>query len=360
MPKTSDPVNKNLLHALEFIYHNPNAIDFDVKLSSLSKRDKVWDKHRAQTQDVASIYENSEFSKYAERLADCSTYLDFAIDEQKGLNLKRSFFCKVRNCPVCQWRKSLYWKAMMYRAYDKIKNDYAGHRWIFLTLTVENPKIEDLRASLQVMNKAFYRLVRRKEFKYVLGFIRTTEVTRDKKRPYTHAHPHFHCMLLVDKAYFEKKNYVHHDDWVVAWAECLGVSYLPNVDVRAVYSKSDEKDLRDVVSETLKYACKPSDMIFDRSKESNYWFLEYTRQVNKLRFVNTGGILKNALKDENDITNKDMIVINESEQDSDKTDDRILSFSYYPKKRCYIFKPNEWYCYSRYSMIASIKLSIMA
>lgn len=335
MTKSVPSVNQNLIDTLNYLYDNPPPVGVFVPLDTLSKRDEVWNTHRNDTNTVSKIYQNTEFDKYFERMSTCSPYLDFSIDKEKGLKLKRSFFCHVRNCPVCQWRKSLYWKAMMYKTYDTIKNDYVNYRWLFLTLTLENCEITELRSTIKKMSDAFKRLMKRKEFSSVVGFVRTTEVTRDKKRPYTHAHPHFHCMLLVKPDYFSN-HYVSHLRWCELWQECLKVDYLPNVDVRAVKSKSDEHELRDVLAETLKYACKPSDMIFDNSQKSHEWFLEYTRQVHKMRFVNTGGILKNALKLEKDITDDDMIALSD-EVKKDDDDKRLLSFSYYATKKAYFY-----------------------
>lgn len=336
--KNDDDVNQKLLiDTLNYIYDNGIPDNAELHLSAISERDKVWDSHRSDTQSVSDIYKNTQFHQYSERMSFCSPYLDFAIDAEKGLKLKRSFFCHVRNCPVCQWRKSLYWKAMMYKTYDKIKDDYQDYRWLFLTLTVKNCHISDLRDTIKQMSNAFVRLTKRKEFANVAGFVRTTEVTRDKKNPYTHAHPHFHCMLLVSPKYFFGGNYIKHADWVKIWAECLKVNYAPNVDIRAVKSKSDEFALRDVIAETLKYACKPSDMIYDNTQQAQQWFIEYTNQVHKMRFVNSGGVLKNALKSEKDITNDDMIALSDDVNTDDTTDKRLLSFSYYSTKRSYIY-----------------------
>lgn len=335
--KKAQDVNHELIN---FIADNPPPVGVDVPLAVVSERDKVWDNHRSDTHDVSTIYTYStDFAKYAERMRSCSPYLDFSIDSDSGLKLKRSFFCHVRHCPVCQWRKSLYWKAMMYKTYDAIKDEYLTHRWLFLTLTLENCNITDLRSTLQHMHKAFVKLTKRKEFKNVVGFVRTTEVTRDKKRPYTHAHPHYHCMILVKPDYFNKGNYVKKMDWVRAWGACLNVNYLPNLDIRVMRSKDDDNDIRGVVAETLKYACKPSDMIFDNTPQSHAWFFEYTKQVHKMRFVNSGGVLKNALKSEKEITDTDMIALSDDVNLDDETDKRLLSFVYHSSKRSYIYKP---------------------
>lgn len=323
----------------ELIYDNPPSDDVALKLSDVSNRDEVWDTHRNHTADVSDIYKNTQFDKYSERMNDCSSYLEFSINKEKGLALKRSFFCHVRNCPVCQWRKSLFWKARAYQTFDKLQKEYPTYRWLFLTLTLENPHISDLRSTLQNMHKAWRNLVKRKEFRNVVGWIRTTEVTRDATRQNTHAHPHFHIILMVKPAYFKSGNYLNTMDWVKAWKSALNVSYMPNVDIRTVKAKSKDKDaLRSSIAETIKYAVKASDMIHDNTAQAHAWLLEYTRQVHKMRFVATGGLLKNALKPDDEITDSDMIHLADDDTSDDK-DKRLLHFTYRKKHRAYIYNP---------------------
>lgn len=334
------PKNVNFSEIFDTLYELPK-LDFDPldlpTLAKISERDATWDIHRASTHDVAQIYaHSSEFERFAERMGACSGWLHFGGSEN-GLTLKSASFCRVRNCPVCQWRKSLFWKAMMYKTYDNLKTEYPKHRWLFLTLTLQNPHVSDLRSTIELMHTAWRKLVKRKEFALVDGWIRTTEVTRDEKRPNTHAHPHYHIMLLVKSEYFGR-GYVKQADWVRIWGECLGVSYLPNMDIRSVKSKNgDDSRLRGVIAETLKYAIKPSEMLGDGSQDAQEWFLEYSRQVHKLRFVASGGVLKNALKNDKDITNTEMITTSDTEQEP--TDNRRLNFTYYPTHRKYIYNP---------------------
>ena len=111
---------------------------------------------------------------------DCSQVLKFAPTPDK-LVLKHAFFCRVRYCPVCQWRRSLLWRAVMFQQLPAIKEKYPAYRWVFLTLTVKNPHVTDLRETLKAMNSAWQRMAETKRFKGVVkGFIRTTEVTRAK------------------------------------------------------------------------------------------------------------------------------------------------------------------------------------
>lgn len=325
----------------ELIYDNPPPDDVLLKLSDVSHRDDVWDIHRNHTADVTDIYAGTQYQRYSDRMNACSSYLEFGIDTEKGIKLKRSFFCHVRNCPVCQWRKSLYWKARAYQSFDELQKQYSTYRWLFLTLTVQNCHITDLRGTLQNMRIAWKKLTKRKEFRNVVGWIRTTEVTRDKKCPTTHAHPHYHVILMVKPAYFTRGNYLSLMDWVRVWQECLKVSYSPNVDIRIVRSKTaSTQDLRSAIAETLKYAVKASDMIGDGTPQSRQWFLEYTKQVYKMRFVATGGLLKDVLKDD-DISDTDMIALgDEDSSDKDDKDKRLLHFTYRKTHRAYIYNPS--------------------
>jgi hypothetical protein len=136
-----------------------------------------------------------------------------------------------------------------------------------------------------------------------LGWIRTTEVTRGRDGD---AHPHFHCLLMVRSSYF-KKHYVKHERWADLWRECARLDYQPSVRINAVKPKpgSTESPLRRAVSETLKYAVKPEDMQGD-------WLLELTRQVHRLRFIASGGLLKNVLR-EADESDEDLMLAEDGE-----------------------------------------------
>lgn len=213
------------------------------------------------------------------------------------------------------------WQARFYQALPRIVADYPDSRWMFLTLTVRNCDIADLGDTLTAMNAAFKRLEKRKQFKPVQGWIRTTEVTRGKDGS---AHPHFHTLMMVTPGMLSGKSYVTHAEWVALWRDVMRVNYDPNVDVRAVKPRKPKDGesmasataelLRGAVAETLKYSTKPSDMVADPE-----WFLELTRQTHKRRFVATGGALKDVLKLEQE-TDQDMVIADDiSEGDDDGT-----------------------------------------
>jgi plasmid rolling circle replication initiator protein Rep len=259
----------------------------EPSLSDLSEKDKPWDKHRGNADKVANHYRGSEFQKYAQRVDICSQLLDFRLvpDADEGelkLKLSSARFCRVRTCPVCQWRRSLMWKAKAYKVLPKIVKDFPTHRWLFLTLTVKNCHITELKETLTWMNKSWQRLTQLKAFP-AEGWLRSTEVTRGRDGS---AHPHFHCLLMVKPGYFGK-NYIKQEEWVEMWRRSLRTDYNPVLDVQAL--KKGQQPMQ-LVPELLKYCVKESDLVVDRK-----WFIELTRQLHKTKAVVVGGILRQYL-----------------------------------------------------------------
>lgn len=287
---------------------NNNASQtLDQALSDYSPKDSKWDTQRAITQAMSEfLYQAQRFERWAERMDGCTRTLGFGevVDPETGEikpKLVDTFFCHCRHCQTCDGRRSLVRMGRFREQLPKIEQEHPKARWILLTLTVPNPPVNELRATLGRMNKAWTRLIKRKAFKPVLGWIRATEVTQDKKRS-DYAHPHFHCLLLVPPSMLGGKQYVKHAEWLQLWRDCYRDQSITQVDVRAIKGGT----MKGAV-ETLKafnYSMKVDELI-SRSPE---WILEYMEQVHKLRFLATGGVLKDVLKRiEDEPSNEDLI-----------------------------------------------------
>lgn len=290
-------------------------------LSDLSPQDKPWDKHRAFADRVQTHYAGTEFNDYSQRVSFCSQLLEFGLtpteNDSLKLKLRAARFCRVRHCPVCQWRRSLMWKAKAYKVLPKIVEAYPTHRWLFVTLTQKNVPVAELRDTLKAMNKGFQRLAERKTWP-AIGWLRSTEVTRGRDG---NAHPHFHCLLMVPRSYFGR-NYIKQDEWVKLWRDCMRLDYSPILDTRAV--KEGDKPMQ-LVPELLKYVTKESDLVASRE-----WFLEYTRQLHKMRAIATGGVLKEYLK-ELEQEPEDLI----GEGDEETVDDASVYFNWRRQEKRY-------------------------
>jgi plasmid rolling circle replication initiator protein Rep len=278
-------------------------------LSSVSPRHKPWDTHRGEADDVTDIFANSQSSqhhRYSERVESCAQVLGFAHDplatKKNKLKLTNAWFCHLRHCPVCQWRKSLMWQAKVYRALPILRRDFPDTRFLFMTLTVRNCEVNNLRTTLDVMAKGWKRLIELRTWP-ARGWVRAVEITRSQK--YRTAHPHYHCMLMVAPAYFQG-DYLKQEQWAELWRKSLRVDYRPVVDIRTVKLalvpdsrrvNPPPKNMWAAVAEILKYAVKPSDMVRDHD-----WFLTLVDQVHHTRGVAVGGILKRYIKEREEET----------------------------------------------------------
>jgi len=283
-----------------------------IYLFQISPADKKWDDRRADADGFRDLYKGTVFDRYASRIADCSGRLAFAWIIESSTNtpklkLQAARFCRVSRCPVCQWRRSLMWRARAIKIIPKVIEENPTARFIFLTLTVRNCPLDELRATLKLMNNAWNKLCKRKEFPAV-GWIKSIEVTRSRDDS---VHPHFHCLLMVSSGYFGGRAYLSQQRWTDLWQSCLGVNYSPRVDVRAIKpSKEALKRCNDdltaammsAVLETLKYSVKPEDVLRNRNDQKSSisdqdWLIELTSQLHKARLIATGGLLREYLKE---------------------------------------------------------------
>lgn len=306
-------------------------------LSDLSPKDKPWDSHRAITGQVEHLYSQTDFARYAQRIGQCSQMLEFAFKSDDAgvvaLKLQSARFCRVRYCPVCQWRRSLMWRARFFKAMPQILQNYPTARFVFLTLTVKNCDLLELKNTLLWMNNAWKLLTKRKEFP-AIGFIKTVEVTRNSTD--NTAHPHFHVILMVKPSYFTH-GYLSQAKWTELWKSCLKVDYTPIVNAKAIKPpKNADKyensslDAAIIASlcETLKYSVKESDLTFDAK-----WLGELTNQLHKTRAISVGGVFKQYLSEEEP---EDLIHTDLSDDEPATDEDPRVCFGWREMVRRYI------------------------
>lgn len=298
-------------------------------LTDYSKDDVKWDYHKSSAEKISFFYQTSEkHKKYGDRVSSCAELLRFMFidDETTGeskLKLRSAQFCRVRLCPVCQWRRSMFWRARLFDKLPAMLEQDKNLRFIFLTLTVQNCEVEALSSTLKHMNEAFTRLRKIKAFKAIRGFIRATEVTKSGDGK---AHPHFHCILAVNKSYFTSRDYIKTEAWCELWKQCLKVDYWPVVDVRKIRQKNNQVDHRAVI-ETLKYTTKIEHLVSDKD-----WFLCLTDQLFKKRFLATGGIFKDILKEE--LSEQEMIFTDSDNSDSEEEQEELKKSLFFGFETC--------------------------
>ena len=101
--------------------------------------------------------------------------------------------CNRRLCPFCEWRRSRAWRRRFFEGLPKFHEDFPTHRAIFLTLTVKNCPVDELRTTINEMHRAWKRMTQRSFFPTKFWF-RRTEVTQQvgdpalSPTPYVHPH----------------------------------------------------------------------------------------------------------------------------------------------------------------------------
>ena len=261
-------------------------------LSDFSPRHAVWDRRKSEGDTVSEILLAApDMINRSQRIHDCSDHLILkrTIDTGSGVieAQAHSAKCRDRACPICQQARSIILKQELSVAFRRLLEDHPKARFLFVTLTVRNCPVTELKATLAKMNSAFHAMTKTVLFKTrIQGWTRTTEVTRGDDDT---AHPHFHCIFVVRPSYFSGWAYITQPAWAELWQKALGADYTPVVDVRAV------KDFAGALSEVTKisgYSVKVDDALHRHAD----WFVEYQRQVKGSRFFATGGWVKRYLK----------------------------------------------------------------
>ncbi|MFJ5966179.1 protein rep [Bacillus sp. NPDC093026] len=270
------------------------------------------------------------YGKKAENLCNCAECLAFRRDKATGrLRLYQAYFCKVRLCAMCAWRRSLKIAHHNKLIVEEANRQY-NPAWIFLTLTVKNVEGDDLKQTISDMMKGFNKLMKYKKVSsVVLGYFRALEITKNHAQ--NTYHPHFHVLIPVKKSYFRGQSYIKQAEWTSLWKRAMKLDYTPIVHVQRVKGKKSidaeaiEKEVREAMEEQKaileisKYPVKDTDVIrgnevTDENLETVYYLDD---ALASRRLIGYGGILKEIHQELNltDAEDGDLIRIEEDDDE---------------------------------------------
>lgn len=313
-------------------------VDTSQPLADTTNRGKTqpWRQHRDQAQLLASTYHMMGDDDRARRVDNCAPRLVFTADGDGRKTLENAWFCRVRVCPVCQWRRSL----KIYGQTTQIVQAAAasrpgGYSWIMLTLTIRNVTGDELPAAITHLHQSWHRLVRTKRWTdTVIGWQRCTEVTHNvdpDSTSYNTYHPHFHALLAVLPSYWHKQ-YISQADWGKMWASAARLDYDPMIDVRRV-----KDDTAGAVAEVSKYTTKAGDYLtpwdVDMMIES---VRTLSNALHRRRLLAWGGLLKTLHQQLglDDVEDGDLV-----HTDNDPTPEaaatKLIAYSWVPGYRQY-------------------------
>lgn len=243
--------------------------DYHILKDFSSSREVPWQEKKLRTLSVSKSYERLDNISKAQKVFDCGHFLEFKHFQDNTLKLNNANFCRVRLCPMCAWRRSL----KIFGQCSKIMNIAAqdtNRRFLFLTLTIKNIPGVELCDAINTLLKGYDTLFKnRKISRVVKGSFRSLEITHNTNKyskSFDTYHPHLHCILLVENAYFNKgqDKYISQNEWSVLWKNCIKADYMPIVHIEKVQNKHGNiQDISSALCEVSKYSVKDSDYVGD-------------------------------------------------------------------------------------------------
>ncbi len=197
-------------------------------------------------------------------------------------------------CAMCNWRKSISVKQVMSQVATHLVESEKS-KFLFLTLTIKNCEIHELRVCLTSINQAFAKMLsRNKRIKNaVKGYFKAIEVTyNDRTNTF---HPHIHAILSVGNRYFKESDYVKHSEWLEAWREAYGDYDITQVNVKRM-KMGNEFERFNAVSEAVKYSLKPSLFTMKDKTRRIKVLRELKEQWRDIRLFSTGGNIKSMVR----------------------------------------------------------------
>jgi plasmid rolling circle replication initiator protein Rep len=242
--------------------NNNNTDSEELKEQSQQLLDKITTKKKKNPK-FSNYIEPLVSKKSTQRIKECGDFLQMLSDlSLENTKIHRASFCGNRFCPMCSWRVACKDSLEISILMEHLRKE-ENKEFIFLTLTVPNVKGDELDSSIKKYNKAFKKLMERREVENIVkGYIRKLEVTYNSDKTsesYNTYHPHFHVVLAVDKSYFTSRNYINHDRWLNLWREATRDFSITQVDVR----KAKINDYKEVY-ELAKYSAKDTDYLINR------------------------------------------------------------------------------------------------
>lgn len=190
---------------------------------------QTLNRRKKENVNLSKIYQRIGQKDRAHRVAFCCSYRYMLVDSEKRAHTVHTVRCRDRHCIECARIKSYVYQERLKRtAIEKIKSDFKTDEFLFLTFTLKNPRVTQMRKNMRAMSQAFGMLTRRKIFASVFrGGIRTFEVTRNYAgRLKNHCHPHIHAIAQTKSDVFN-----------------LFIAYIQAEEIKAL--KKEYKDKRD-------------------------------------------------------------------------------------------------------------------
>ncbi len=267
-------------------------------LMDISSSGKVrpWAKHKKNTQKLVELFETARTidetiisDSRLRSLSQCADIVTFAQNAEGMRKLKTANFCRVRVCPMCNWRRSLKLFSQVSAITDAILAEKSV-RFVFITLTMRNVNGHELQDTINKMNRAWsYIASKNRTFapakklkKNLMGYMKAEEITYNETE--NTFHPHIHAILELRPSYFGD-GYITKKGWIQLWKLAMKLDYDPSVDVRIIKGGTAK-----AVAEIAKYPVKLDKVLEIKKKEvAALALIQLYRAIFSRRLVTFGG-----------------------------------------------------------------------
>lgn len=275
-----------------------------------------YERAKINTYKVLELIGNDyTFQKFGADVADqhyrtivnCGTMLTFEKEFTPHghiYHLTHSNFCRERICPMCQFRKSEKTFAEMLKVTNLLED--RGYRFLHLVLTIPNVQGGvELEKGIKTLYKGFSKFYRKKQVKGAFkGILRCLEISYNYDNDTFH--PHLHCLVVVNKSYFnDTKLYLSQDKIRALWTASCGFDESKPLQVFVRAMKHGD---RVGVAEVCKYCVKPLELGEHDSKrdiQNISVIMTIAHTLKGTRFLQKYGVVKTAynelFKDNDDL-----------------------------------------------------------
>ena len=309
-------------------------------------KERPWKMHKVNNLKLHELYKkalvldnNLITENRLQSLEQCGDNLLFSVNDKKEKRLKGANFCRLRTCPMCNWRKSLKMFGQTSKITDKILEQLPTTRFIFVTFTVKNCDADKISQTIDMMNMGFKRLTDKskgvkitEKFKNnMLGYMRAIEVTYNQQEDTYH--PHIHCIFAVKAGYFKGNGYIKKSEWQYIWGECCKTEYEPIVKVQTIKNSTAK-----AVAEVAKYPVKMDELAnYQDENKAIKALIVFTKILKGRRLITFGGVfadIKKQLKLD-DIDTGDLVNLEDEPKENFQEIKKVL-FKFRVKVGCYI------------------------
>lgn len=276
-------------------YENTNPFAIDSNIDSGYK-----------TTDTEQI--RLRYANYADSMKECGTILGF----NKNRQLCAANFCRLRLCPMCEWRRSKATFSQLSTIIEHMGKQGKIHTALLVTLTVKNCSGDRLKDTIEMVLKGWSNLIKNNRLKDKFkGWFRVLELTYNEK---TGFHPHIHAIFLPAEDYFKNSNYLQNIELAHIWKSACMLNYVPSTNIKKIKMQKDDKWR--VIKEVAKYTIKSSDIISQNYDKMDYLVEILHNALYRKRLQAYGGSMRKAYQELNikDIDSHSLLDISDDEK----------------------------------------------